>query len=176
MKRLIFYFLLSLTVSVIGCATQRKAEKFYDKHPEKLAEKCATEFPVKDSIIKGDSVILFDTLWETFTDTLISEPQVVIETRIAPKTVTKTVVVRDTIIRENTAKVSVLNSQIAKLNEANRNLVELNADLSQKLVRISDERDTFKHERNNARLLNWILILAIGLGIGLAIRKKLKLW
>lgn len=178
MKRIFFYFLLFLTVStmVIGCATQKKAEKFYDKHPEKLADKCATEFPVKDSIIKGDSVVLFDTLWETFTDTLISEPQVVTEIKTVPKIVTKWVTIRDTIIRENTARVAVLGSQIAKLNEANRKLVESNADLSQKLVRISDERDTFKHERNNARLLNWILILAIGLGIGLAIRKKLKIW
>ena len=167
---------LFLLIILTGCATQKKADKFYAKHPELLALKCATTYPVKDSIIKGDSVILFDTLWETFTDTLISEPQVIIETKIVPKTVTKWVTIRDTIIRENTARVAVLGSQIAKLNEANRNLVELNADLSQKLVRISDERDTFKHERNNARLLNWILILAIGLGIGLAIRKKLKLW
>ena len=168
--------ILFLLIILTGCATQKKADKFYAKHPELLALKCATTYPVKDSIIKGDSVILFDTLWETFTDTLISEPQVIIETKIVPKTVTKWVTIRDTIIRENTARVAVLGSQIAKLNEANRNLVELNADLSQKLVRISDERDTFKHERNNARLLNWILILAIGLGIGLAIRKKLKLW
>jgi len=168
--------ILFLLIILTGCATQKKADKFYAKHPELLALKCATTYPVKDSIIKGDSVILFDTLWETFTDTLISEPQVIIETKLVPKTVTKWVTIRDTIIRENTARVAVLGSQIAKLNEANRNLVELNADLSQKLVRISDERDTFKHERNNARLLNWILILAIGLGIGLAIRKKLKLW
>lgn len=151
-----------------SCATQRKAEKFYDKHPEKLAEKCATEFPVKDSIIKGDSVIRFDTLWETFTDTLISEPQVIVETRIVPKTVTKTVVVRDTIIRENTARVSVLGSQIAKLNEANQ-------ALNTKTHELSQERDTFKHERNKARRLNWILFVAIGVGVGLAIRKKLRL-
>lgn len=176
MKRLIFYFLLFLTVSVIGCATQRKAEKFYDKHPEKLAEKCATEFPVKDSIIKGDSVILFDTLWETFTDTLISEPQVIIETKLVPKTVTKWVTIRDTIIRENTARVAVLGSQIAKLNEANRNLVELNADLSQKLVRISDERDTFKHERNKWKLRFFLLLFGVGLAYAAKVKMTKKLW
>lgn len=169
MKRLIFYFLLFLTVSVIGCATQRKAEKFYDKHPEKLAEKCATEFPVKDSIIKGDSVILFDTLWETFTDTLISEPQVVTEIKTVPKIVTKTVVVRDTIIRENTAKVAVLSSQIAKLNEANRVLSEKTHELSQ-------ERDTFKHERNKWRLRFFLLLFGVVLAYALKVKMTKKLW
>jgi len=169
MKRLIFYFLLFLTVSVIGCATQRKAEKFYDKHPEKLAEKCATEFPVKDSIIKGDSVFLFDTLWETFTDTLISEPQVVTEIKTVPKIVTKTVVVRDTIIRENTAKVAVLSSQIAKLNEANRVLSEKTHELSQ-------ERDTFKHERNKWRLRFFLLLFGVTILYGFKVKTTKKLW
>ena len=169
MKRIFFYFLLFLTVSVIGCATQRKAEKFYDKHPEKLAEKCATEFPVKDSIIKGDSVILFDTLWETFTDTLISEPQVVTEIKTVPKIVTKTVVVRDTIIRENTAKVAVLSSQIAKLNEANRVLSEKTHELSQ-------ERDTFKHEMNKWRLRFFLLLFGVTILYGFKVKTTKKLW
>ena len=87
--------ILFLLIILTGCATQKKADKFYAKHPELLALKCATTYPVKDSIIKGDSVILFDTLWETSTDTLISEPQVIIETKIVPKTVTKWVTIRD---------------------------------------------------------------------------------
>ena len=154
---------------MIGCATQRKAEKFYDKHPEKLAEKCATEFPVKDSIIKGDSVVLFDTLWETFTDTLISEPQVVTEIKTVPKIVTKTVVVRDTIIRENTAKVAVLSSQIAKLNEANRVLSEKTHELSQ-------ERDTFKHERNKWRLRFFLLLFGVTILYWFKVKTTKKLW
>ena len=165
-----------LLVILSSCATQKKAEKFYDKHPEKLAEKCATTYPVKDSIIKGDSVILFDTLWETFTDTLISEPQVVTEIKTVPKIVTKWVTIRDTIIRENTARVAVLGSQIAKLNEANRNLVESNADLSQKLVRISDERDTFKHERNKWRLRFFLLLFGVTILYGFKVKTTKKLW
>ncbi len=171
MKRIFFYFLLFLTVStmVIGCATQKKAEKFYDKHPEKLADKCATEFPVKDSIIKGDSVVRFDTLWETYTDTLILEPQVIIETKIVPKTVTKWVTIRDTIVRENTAKVAVLNN-------SNRKLSEINADLSQKLVRISAERDTFKHERNKWKLRFFLLLFGVGLLYAAKVKLTKKLW
>ena len=168
--------ILFLLIILTGCATQKKADKFYAKHPELLALKCATTYPVKDSIIKGDSVILFDTLWETFTDTLISEPQVIIETKIVPKTVTKWVTIRDTIIRENTARVAVIGSQIAKLNEANRNLVELNADLSQKLVRISDERDTFKHERNKWRLRFFLLLFGVTILYGFKVKTTKKLW
>lgn len=160
---------LVLLVIFGSCATQRKAEKFYDKHPEKLAEKCATEFPVKDSIIKGDSVILFDTLWETFTDTLISEPQVVTEIKTVPKIVTKTVVVRDTIIRENTAKVSVLGSQIAKLNEANQ-------ALNTKTHELTGERDTFKHERNKWKLRFFLLLFGVGLAYALKVKMTKKLF
>jgi len=165
MKNLLFLLLLT------SCVTPKKAVDVLSrpKNEPVAAEFCATKYPVKDSIIKGDSVILFDTLWETYTDTLISEPQVIIETRIVPKTVTKTVVVRDTIIRENTAKISVLGSQIAKLNEANRILSEKNAEISQ-------ERDGYKEQRNDARLLNWILFVVIGIGVGLAIRKKFKIF
>ena len=154
-----------------GCITPKKAVDVLSrpKNEPVAAEFCAAKYPVKDSIIKGDSVVRFDTLWETYTDTLISEPQVIIETRIVPKTVTKTVVVRDTIIRENTAKVSVLSSQIAKLEANNRQQTELAAKYLQ-------ERDGYKEQRNDARLLNWILFVVIGIGVGLAIRKKFKIF
>ena len=161
--------ILFLLIILTGCATQKKADKFYAKHPELLALKCATTYPVKDSIIKGDSVILFDTLWETFTDTLISEPQVIIETKIVPKTVTKWVTIRDTIIRENTARVAVLSSQIAKLNEANRVLSEKTHELSQ-------ERDTFKHEMNKWRLRFFLLLFGVTILYGFKVKTTKKLW
>lgn len=168
-----YLLIITLTILFAGCATQRKAEKFYKKHPVELAKKCATEFPVRDSLIKGDTIINYDTLWglEYRVDTLISEPQIITETKTVtvPKLVTKYVTVRDTIVRENTAKV-------AALNYANRELSELNAKTSQKLVQVSAERDTFKHERNKARLINWILYVVIGLSIGYGIKRKFKLF
>jgi hypothetical protein len=172
MKNILLLLLLT------SCVTPKKAVDVLSrpKNEPVAAEFCATKYPVKDSIIKGDSVVRFDTLWETFTDTLISEPQVIIETKLVPKTVTKWVTIRDTIIRENTARVAVLGSQIAKLNEANRNLVELNADLSQKLVRISDERDTFKHERNKWKLRFFLLLFGFGLAYALKVKTTKKLF
>ena len=154
-----------------GCITPKKAVDVLSrpKNEPVLSELCAFRFPVKDSIIKGDSVIRFDTLWETYTDTLISEPQVIIETRIVPKTVTKTVVVRDTIIRENTAKISVLGSQIAKLNEANRILSEKNAEISQ-------ERDGYKDQRNKWKFRFFLLLAIVGFGYALKVKMTKKLF
>ena len=166
----LLYFGVTLLI-LLGCMTPKKAVDVLSrpKNEPVLAELCAYRYPVRDSIIKGDSVIRFDTLWETYTDTLISEPQVIIETKIVPKSVTKWVTIRDTIVRENTAKVSVLNSQIAELSQSNR-------ILSEKVVEISQERDGYRSERNKARLINWILYVVIGLTIGYGIKRKFKLF
>ena len=161
-----YLVIITLTVLFAGCFTPKKAVDVLSrpKNEPVLSELCAYRYPVKDSIIKGDSVVRFDTLWETYTDTLTSEPQVIIETKIVPKTVTKWVTIRDTIVRENTAKV-------AALNYANRELSELNAKTLQKLVQVSAERDTFKHERNKWKLRFFLLLF----GVGLAYAAKVKI-
>ncbi len=168
MKYLVIF---TITVIFAGCFTPKKAVDVLSrpKNEPVAAAFCSLKYPVRDSIIKGDSVVRFDTLWGLVTDTLISEPQVIIETKYVPKTVTKTITVRDTIVRENTAKVSVLNSQIAKSARDIRILTEKTHELSQ-------ERDTFKHERDKARLINWILYVVIGLTIGYSIKRKFKLF
>ena len=162
---------LVLLVLLGACTTPRKAVDVLSrpKNEPQAAEFCATKYPVKDSIIKGDSVIRFDTLWETYTDTLISEPQVIIETKIVPKTVTKWVTIRDTIVRENTAKISVLNSQNAKSAAVIRNLTEKTHELTQ-------ERDTFKHERNKWKLRFFLLLGIFGLLYAAKVKMTKKLW
>ncbi len=57
---------------------------------------CAEMFPVKDSIIKGDSVLLFDTLFiegEITIDTMVTKDSVFITTvkRLPAQTITKTI-------------------------------------------------------------------------------------
>ena len=161
--------LLFLLIILTGCATQKKADKFYAKHPELLALKCATTYPVKDSIIKGDSVVHFDTLWETYTDTLISEPQVIIETKIVPKTVTKWISRTDTIIRENTARVSFLNSQIEKLKEVNLKQSEIIGNLT-------TERDDFKKARDKWKLRFFLLLFGVSIAYAAKVKFTKKLW
>jgi len=73
--------LVMMALGLFGCATQKKAEKYYKKHPVELAKECAEKFPVTEKYLPGDTVTNYDTLWgiETITDTLISEPQVITE-------------------------------------------------------------------------------------------------
>ena len=142
-----------LTLCVLNsCTTQRKAEKFYKKHPVELAKVCAEKYPVKDSIIKGDSVIVYDTLWglETIIDTLKAEPIVITKTveKQVPKLVTKVVTLHDTIVRENTAKVYVLNSQIAKL-ELDKKELTVNLQLA---------NEATKHATSQKNKYLWLLI------------------
>jgi FtsZ-binding cell division protein ZapB len=174
MKNLLFLLLLT------SCVTPKKAVDVLSrpKNEPVAAEFCATKYPVKETYIQGDSIVKYDTLWGVVTDTLISEPQVIVytDTVRVPKLVIKTITRTDTIKKEDPAKISVFNSQIAELNEANRNLVELNADLSQKLVRISDERDTFKHERNKWKLRFFLLLFGFGLAYALKVKTTKKLF
>lgn len=157
---------LVLLVILAACTTPRKAVDVLSrpKNEPVLSELCAYRYPVRDSIIKGDSIVHFDTLWETYTDTLISEPQVIIETKLVPKTVLKTVTVRDTIIRENTAKISVLGRQIEKLKEVNLKQSEMIGSLT-------TERDDFKKARDKWKLRFFLLLF----GVGLAYAAKVKL-
>lgn len=49
MKYLIFLILLT------GCATQKKAEKYYAKNPAEFAEKCIEKFPI-DTLVNTDTI------------------------------------------------------------------------------------------------------------------------
>ena len=168
-----YLVIVILSILFAGCASQRKAEKFYKKHPVELAKKCATEFPVRDSLIKGDTIINYDTLWglEYRTDTLISEPQIITETKTVtvPKLVTKYVTVRDTIIRENTAKVSVLNSQI-------ENLKWVNLKQSEMIGSLTTQRDDFKKARDKWKLRFFLLLFGVGLAYAAKVKLTKKLW
>ena len=165
MKNLLFLLLLS------SCVTPKKAVDVLSrpKNEPVLSELCAYRYPVRDSIIRGDSVIRFDTLWETYTDTLISEPQVITETKIVPKSVTKWVTRTDTIVRENTAKVSVLGSQI-------ENLKGVNLKQSEMIGSLTTQRDDFKKARDKWKLRFFLLLFGVGLAYAAKVKLTKKLW
>lgn len=84
---------------MLGCFTAKKGHrqtvKQYTKHPEVLANDCASFFPSRDSthietrFIPGEPVVSYDTL--VFTDTVLNTIN---------KTVTKTVRIHDTIYKD----------------------------------------------------------------------------
>ena len=170
----LLYFGVTLLI-LLGCMTPKKAVDVLSrpKNEPVLAELCSTRFPISDSLIKGDTIVNYDTLWgiEYRTVTRKSEPQVITETKPiqVPKTVTKWVRGTDTIVRENTARVAVLGSQIANLNEANRILSEKNAEISQ-------ERDGYKSERNKWKFRFSLLLFGVGLAYAAKVKFTKKLW
>lgn len=135
------------------------------EHPEVNAPICADQFPVRDSLIKGDTITTTDTLevFDIRTDTVRSLDTITI-TRYKTNTVTNTRTIRDTIIRENTARVAaqagIINEKDATINKRDLRITELTASL-----------DDMQGKRNKWRLWFWIALGAIGAYTFLKIRK-----
>lgn len=62
MKLIIAYIagvLIILAVLILtACTTANKAVNYMDRHPETASNYCATRYPVRDSIVKGDTVFI----------------------------------------------------------------------------------------------------------------------
>lgn len=166
-----FFFVMMVimtTMLVIGCLTScnpqkkiQKAERVL-KDANALAKICADEFPIKETFVKGDSVVIFDTLYvgENVFDTLYETKndtvtKFVVKT-LPAKIITKTVRVTDTIIKENTARVADL-TNVIKTKDIQ--IAVLEAD-----------RDNWKAK---ARQRFWWLLIAIG-AIGAYVLLKVK--
>lgn len=146
------YTPILIALILFGCYSEKKANQQFSKattaYPAIAANYCAITYPVKDTVIKGDTITTWDTLYlqgETFTDTLVTKDTVRITTIIKQpaKIITNTIYIKDTIIKENTAKLEAC--QLEK-----NTLLNL-------LKKKTDEADNLKHWRNI-----WMLI-AIGL-------------
>lgn len=160
MKYLLIIFLLA------SCTNAKKATRFMNEHPEVLAPICAEKFPVKDSLVKGDSVVLYDTLWgvKVKSDTIVTKDTVRITNTLPAKIITKKVYIRDTIIRENSARVSQLLNHIGNINKM----------VIQKDVKIADLKEqlsAMKKLRNKWRLWLLIAVGAAGMFTFLKIKK-----
>lgn len=107
-----------------GCLTEKKARVKHSvivtAFPIIGAEYCAANFKPRDSLIKGNSVIKFDTVFvggEVLIDTVRSLDTIrIIKTVQLPgKVITKTVVRVDTIRIESTAKLEVCKNQLGQM-------------------------------------------------------------
>lgn len=168
-KHLLIWCAILLTiVALASCNPQRKLQKALDeiaKHPIESAKYCADKYPVKDSIVKGDTVTVTDTLWGIVTDTVTDiYNDTVFITKFQDRVINKTKTIRDTIFRENTAKVQQLSLQIANCEQKYQKLF-LDYEKAVK------EGFDYKKQRNKMRLLFWILVGAIGGYSFLRVRK-----
>lgn len=142
--------LVVIVIAFTGCYTAKKAKAQFSKsvvaYPELAADYCARTYPPKDSLIKGDSVVTYDTLWGAgiiHFDTLYSfHKDTVFITRFAPgKTIIQTIHQTDTIYQENRAALDLC--------EIERRA----AVLAQK--QLTDERDSWK---GKAKKRFWIIL------------------
>ena len=158
------YYVIAIFVICIagsGCYTARKAKSQFSRavagYPQIAAEYCAQAYPVKDSLIRGDTLVVYDTLWgegKTLYDTvrlkgLADTIRITKIIQLPGTVITKTITVHDTLQVENTAKYSAceLALRAAVQNE-------------------KAQRELYDKWRRIARKRFWVIV---GLGAGIAI-------
>lgn len=109
-------FTIFLLLLFVSCYNAKKAGKQFAKaavtYPSIPEDYCALTFPPKITVIKGDTVILTDTVelqGDVITDTIIDLDTVRITkvVTLPGKTITRTVTIMDTILVENMAQLKV---------------------------------------------------------------------
>jgi hypothetical protein len=120
---LIVIVVLMLVALLSGCYSQRKAKSQFAKaataYPEIPADYCARIYPSKDSLIKGDTVATFDTIYtggETVFDTVrVGDTIRIIKTVQLPGTkIIERYFVHDTLQVVNTAEIDLCRIEMHK--------------------------------------------------------------
>lgn len=142
-------------------------------YPQIADQYCESRFPCLDSIIKGDSVIVFDTLYIPSEDTLwldahndIWDTLIVTKYKLCPpsKVITKVITVTDTIKQTDKKALELCNIDRSSLI----------SQLNKKTV----ESDSYKKKAKTRGWIMWGLIIFIitvfGLNVYLRSKKIIK--
>ena len=148
-------FILIGALSALGCYNQRKATNQFSKavvaYPKIGANYCGDAYPVRDSIIKGDSVFTTDTVtyFEQLSDTVMIQDfdtvRVYITKTLPAKIITNTIHIHDTLVQENTAKIAACQID--------------NSRMTGLLVTVTADRDKWQ---GKAKTRWWWIALLIG--------------
>mgnify|MGYP001279806125 FL=1 len=157
-KYTIWGLIVLLTIILLsGCNPVKQAQKQFRLNPDKFAGLCGDYFPPKDSLIKGDTVTLTDTLWgagETIIETkVVNDTIVKTKIEVREKVITKTVKVTDTVVRVNQAKVRELTDMI---NKCNATTTAQYAQISAQNKTISDYQKKIWRQR----IAIWLIVAA----------------
>ena len=162
MKYLILLVLLS------GCYSRPIATKQHGRavstYPDLAADYCARVYPAKDSLIKGDSVVIFDTIYTggnvSFDTTIIMDTKYITKTiQLAGVRVIERIFKTDTVIRVDRAALDLCSIERGK------------AIHNEEAQRIECDK-----WRKIAKKRFWIIVglgAGIALGIFVALRKKI---
>jgi len=161
MKYLIFIIVLS------GCYSRQKAVKQHGRasatYPEIAADYCARIYPAKDSLIKGDSIVITDTIYTggltSFDTTIVMETKYITKTIQLPGTkIIERIFKTDTVVRVDRAALDLCSIERGKA-----------------LTIATDKTKEADKWRAIARKRFWLLVglgAAMALGIFAMIRKK----
>ena len=149
-----------------SCNPLKKAQQTFDANKPAAAEYCADRFPVKDSLIKGDTLVTTDTLYVREYDHRVTVDTVLLPTMPITNTryITKTIRITDTVIRRDNAREQVLANQIRQCNDVQIELIDKN-------TRLSEQVDEMKSKRDKWRLRFFILLGLTIAYVGLRIKK-----
>jgi len=162
---------LFLIMLLISCNPSKKAQRELEKAKSILsgniveaARFCRDKFPDKTEYIKGDSVVIFDTLYvgEVVFDTLETKDTVIITKNLPGKVITKTIRITDTIKIEDRAKLIAAN---ADLNDKIGEVAVLKNDVSELKKNVAEWK-----EKAKKRWWLWVVIVAL---IGWNFRKTI---
>lgn len=156
-----------LFIFLSGCYNQRKAQqqvmKADSSYPYIIAKLCADKFPVIETVIKGDSVIVYDTVQGEgiiITETITVKDTVTITKTLPPKVITKNVYRVDTIVKENKAAIKAC---------------EISRDQALQIATDKTAEATIWKKKAKNRF--WTLVGVGGAGLlvaGLMLRRKIK--
>lgn len=173
MKNYISLLLICFSACLASCSTAKKAERqearaetFFRKHPEKLALKCATAFPVLDQTTEKDS-ISYDyqqPLHYIIYDTVPVAGQLHIIQRACPtvQAIQVTHWKEKLVIRKDTAGLAVLQYTIA---DRNKQLLDLSSKILEKDAQLKAAEAARKEAMQDKgrwiryAVITWLLIL-----------------
>ena len=165
---LAFVVLLLLSMVLSSCYSSRKAKGEFGRavtaYPEIGATFCAITYPAKDSLIKGNSTVTYDTLYGAGTieyDTVYSRSKdtVYITKYIQGNTIREVVRLTDTVVRVDMAALTSCRLEQGKI-----------VDL------LTDKTAEELKQRKLAKKRFWIITgmgAAMALGLFVAIRRKI---
>ena len=174
----VFYFLCA-GILLAGCYNERKAQKQFVKavgnYPKIASDYCGSQYPCVDSIVKGDSVVHWDSLWvqgdtvylpttydlSDWQDKVIGH-DTLIWYKVCPpsKIITKTITITDTI--KQTDKAALKSCEIDRsslISQLNKKTIEL---------------DSFKKKAKTRGWVMWGLVVFIITVVSLNVYLKSK--
>jgi hypothetical protein len=158
-----------LAVCIMGCMSTQKATNYLEKKG-KLAEVCATRYPVQDSKIIIKEHVTTDTVLGTSYIMIDTCDGKVVQKPCPPtKTITNTIVRDTTIYKRDRAYEAVLLNELQAYNKQIKALDSMNNKLSRESIAYKKKANDWQWKA----IFTWVLVGVLGLFL---ISKSLKLF